>query len=164
MKKVMVLLMTVFLCSLSAWCQTMTRVSAVVVLGNWALDRETFAEVKELFEIHEMMFDEDAPGNSETHVVGMDVEGQGDEALMWVVDAFPNQKLKELSFLCGWSYWNNIDNDLTEVGYNLIENGNATLGNGAKVPQKTYAKGEKRCYVQEVGNKMAQVIFKCQSE
>ena len=71
------------------------------------------------------MFDEDAPGNSETHVVGMDVEGQGDEALMWVVDAFPNQKLKELSFLCGWSYWNNIDNDLTEVGYNLIENGNA---------------------------------------
>ena len=88
--------MTVFLCSLSAWCQTMTRVSAVVVLGNWALDRETFAEVKELFEIHEMMFDEDAPGNSETHVVGMDVEGQGDEALMWVVDAFPNQKLKEL--------------------------------------------------------------------
>lgn len=156
--------MAVIVCSLSAWCQTMTRISPVVVIGNWALDRDTFAEVKELFEIHELMFDEYAPGNSETHAVGMDVEGQGDEAFMYVVDAFPNQKLKEVSFLCGWAYWDNIDTDLAEVGFTLKESGCTTLGNGAVVPQKTYAKGEKRCYVQELGNRMAQIIFRKQSK
>ena len=164
MKRVILILTAVIVCSLSAWWQMMTRISPVVVIGNWALDRETLAEVKELFEVHKLMFDENAPSNSETHAVGIDMEGQGDEAFMYVIDAFPNQKLKEVSFLCGWAYWNNIDADLTEVGFSIKESGSATLGNGAKVLQKTYVKGEKHCYVQDLGNRMAQIIFRNQSK
>ena len=154
------MLMAVIVCSLSAWCQYAERVSPVVVLGEWALSKSTFSEVKAMFNDNEMEIMENAPGNSETHAVGMDMEGKGDYALMWAIDANSDKTLKQVSFLCGSFYWNNIDYELKGVGYKLVEEGTATLGNGAAVPQRKYIKGNRCCLIQTLDRDMAQVIFK----
>ena len=88
------------------------------------------------------------------------MDGRGDASLMWAITANPNQTIKEVSFICGLLNWYGIENVLQEAGYTLVNNGTATLGNGVTVPQKTFSKGDKRCYVQTLDNCMAQVIFK----
>ena len=154
MKRVMLMLMAVVMCSLSAWCQ----VTSVVSLGNAALEKNNFSTVKQMFNNEGFKIDEYAPANSNTYAVGMD--GRGDYALMWSITANPNQTIKEVSFLCGLMNWYGIEDVLKGAGYTLTKDGSATLGNGAVVPQKTYSKGNKRCYVQTLDNCMAQVIFK----
>lgn len=150
----MFLLMTVFMFSLSAWSQ----VTYVVSLGTEALEKNNFSTVKQMFNNEGFKIDEHAPANSNTYAVGMD--GRGDFALMWSITANPNQTIKEVSFLCGLMNWYGIEGVLKEAGYTFIKKGTTTLGNGAVVPQETYSKGNKRCYVQTLDNCMAQVIFK----
>ncbi len=154
MKRVMVMLTTVIVCSLSAWCQ----VASVVSLGTEALEKNNFSAVKQMFNDEGFKIDEYAPANSSTKAVGMD--GRGDASIMWSITANPNQTIKEVSFICGLLHWHGIEQVLQEAGYTLVNNGTATLGNGAVVPQKTFSKGNKRCYVQTLDNCMAQVIFK----
>lgn len=88
------------------------------------------------------------------------MDGRGDASIMWSITANPNQTIKEVSFLCGLLHWYGIEQVLQDAGYTLVKEGTATLGNGAIVPQKTFSKGNKRCYVQTLDNCMAQVIFK----
>ena len=153
----MVLLMTVIVCSLSAWCQ----VASVVSLGTEALEKNNFSAVKQMFNNEGFKIDEYAPANSSTYAVGMD--GRGDAALLWAITANSNQTIKKVSFICGLLHWYGIEQVLQDAGYTLINSGTATLGNGATVPQKTFSKGDKRCYVQTLDNCMAQVIFKRQA-
>lgn len=144
--------MAVFICSLSAWCQ----VTSIVSLGTEALEKNNFYIVKKMFINEGFNFEEYVSDN--THAVGL--SGAGDSAIMWVVDANPNQTIKEVSFLCGVLHWYGIEQVLKNAGYTLIKDGTATLINGVTVPQKTFSKGIKRCYVQTLDNCMAQVIFK----
>lgn len=146
--------MAVVVCSLSAWCQ----VTSVVSLGTNAWEKNNFSAVKQMFNSEGYKIDEYAPANSNTYAVGMD--GKGDFALMWYITANPNQTIKEVSFLCGLMNWYGIDGVLKDAGYTFVKKGTTTLGNGAVVPQETYSKGNKRCYVQTLDNCMAQVIFK----
>ena len=150
----MVMLMAVFLCSLSAWSQ----VASVVSLGTEALEKNNFSTVKQMFNDEGFKIDEYAPANSSTKAVGMD--GRGDASIMWSIIANPNQTIKEVSFLCGLLHWYGIEQVLQDAGYTLVKERTATLGNGVTVPQKTFSKGNKRCYVQTLDNCMAQVIFK----
>lgn len=146
--------MAVVIGSLSTWCQ----VASVVSLGTRALEKNNFSAVKQMFNEEGFKIDKYAPSNSSTYAVGMD--GNGDAAIMWAISAYSNQTIKEVSFICGLLHWYGIDQVLVDAGYKLINDGTATLGNGAKVPQKTFSNGNKRCYVQILDNCMAQVIFK----
>lgn len=154
MKRVFLMIMTVIVCSLSAWCQ----VASVVELGTNALEKNNFSVVKQMFNDEGFKINEYAPANSNTKAVGMD--GRGDASLMWSIIANPNQTIKEVSFICGLLNWYGIEDVLKDYGYIFVKKGTATLGNGATVPQKTFTKGNKRCYVQTLDNCMAQVIFK----
>lgn len=157
MKRVILILVAVVVCSLSAWCQ----VASVVSLGTEALEKNNFSAVKQMFNNEGFKIDEYAPANSSTYAVGMD--GRGDASLLWAITANPNQTIKKVSFICGLLHWYGIEQVLQDAGYTLINSGTATLGNGATVPQKTFSKGDKRCYVQTLDNCMAQVIFKRQA-
>ena len=157
MKKVMVLLMAVFLYSQGALCQ----VQSVVRLGTAALEKNNFSQVKQMFNDEGFAIAEYAPSNSDTYAVGMD--GRGDFSLMWSIEANPNHTIKEVSFLCGAMYWCGIEDVLKQAGYVFVRKGTATLGNGAVVPQKTYSKKNKRCMVRTLDNAMAQVVFKRQA-
>lgn len=148
------MLLAVIQCSLSAWCQ----VASVVSLGTEALEKNNFSAVKQMFNDEGFKIDEYAPANSRTKAVGMD--GRGDASIMWSITANPNQTIKEVSFLCGLLHWYGVEQVLQDAGYTLVKEGTATLGNGAIVPQKTFSKGNKCCYVQTLDNCMAQVIFK----
>lgn len=60
-----------------------------------------------------------------------------------------------------WTYfWYGIESKLEEAGYDFVKEGNATLGNGDVVPQKTYEKGSTVCLVQTVDRNTKQIIFK----
>ena len=154
MKRVILILVAVVVCSLSAWCQ----VTSVVSLGTEALEKNNFSAVKQMFNNEGFKIDEYAPANSSTKAVGMD--GRGDASLLWAITANPNQTIKEVCFICGLLHWYGIEQVLQDAGYTLINSGTATLGNGATVPQKIFSKGNKRCYVQSLDNCMTQVIFK----
>lgn len=88
------------------------------------------------------------------------MEGRGDTACMWSITANSNGTINEVSFLCGLLNWYGIEEVLEDAGYAFLKEGTATLGNGARVPQYTFGKGNKRCILQLLDNNMAQVIFK----
>ena len=56
--------------------------------------------------------------------------------------------------------WYGIEDSLESAGYSLMKTGNATLGNGDIVPQKTYSKGSIICLVQTIDRNNKQIIFK----
>ena len=152
MKRVMLMLMAVIACSLSAWCQT----TYIVSLGTAALEKNNFFAVKQMFKEKGFNFEEYASDN--THAVGM--SGAGDSAIMWVIDANPNETIKEVAFLCGVLHWYGIDKVLSDAGYTCINKGTTIVSNGEEVPQDTWSNGYKRCYVQSLDNCMAHIIFK----
>lgn len=160
MKKSMLMLMVIIMYSLSTWAQTEKSVSPVVVIGNKALQKSTFSEVKALFNREGLNIMEDAPSNSDTFAVGMDLNGTGKYALMWTIEAYTNKKMKEVTFLCGSKYWDNIEHDLKSIGFSFVKKDTATLGNGIIVPQQIYKRGENLCLVQVLDNGMANIIFK----
>lgn len=148
MKKVMVLLVAVFLCSLSAWCSS----SMIVTLGTEAIERNSFSSTEQSFRGYGMPLQEMPSGKY----------GYMSERplLMAVIDATSMGDVTEVDFLCGFAMWYEIEIHLEEVGYTLEETGVATLGNGDTVPQDAYVKGKVICLVQTIDKNTKQVIFK----
>lgn len=151
MKRVMVMLMAVFLCSISVWCQS----SMIVSLGTEVIENKLFDFAEESFRQNRMPLDVMPSGK-----YGYMCERP---LLMAVVDVTSNNTVKEVDFLCGLAMWYGIDGSLEKAGYTLTKTGNATLGNGDVVPQKTYIKGTTICLVQTIDRDMKQVIFKHQT-
>ena len=151
MKRVMVMLMAVFLCSISAWCQS----SMIVTLGTEVIENKSFDLAKESFRQNRMPLD----------VMPSGKYGYISESplLMAALDVTPSNSVKEVDFLCGMAMWYGIDGKLESAGYTLTKSGNATLGNGDVVPQKTYTKGTTICLVQTIDRDVKQVIFKRQA-
>ena len=148
MKKVMVLLMAAFLCSLSAWCSS----SMIVTLGTEVMEHNSFSFAEQSFSRNGMPLQE-MPSGKYGYISERPL-------LMAVVDALPGGAVVELDFLCGFAMWYEIDIHLDEAGYSLEETGEATLGNGDVVPQKTYVKEKIVCLVQTIDKNTKQVIFK----
>ena len=148
MKKVMVLLMAVFLCSLSVWSQS----STVVTLGTLAVEENSLKSTKLIFENRFMRL-QMMPSGKYGYMSERPL-------LMVVVDATDEGEINEVDFLCGFDRWYEIEIPLKNTGYTLEETGEATLGNGDVVPQKTYVKGNIVCLVQTIDKNTKQVIFK----
>lgn len=148
MKRVMVMLMAVFLCSLSVWCQS----SMIVALGTEVIENNSFDSAEESFRQRRMPL-QTMPSGKYGYMSERPL-------LMAVIDATSNGKIKEVDFLCGAAMWWEISIHLEEAGYTLSKENTATLGNGAVVPQKIYTKGTILCLVQTLDNDTKQVIFK----
>lgn len=140
--------MAVFLCSLSAWCQS----SMIVALGTEVIENKSFDLAEESFRQNRMPLDV-MPSGKYGYISERPL-------LMAVVDVTSSNTVKEVDFLCGAAMWYEIDRNLEKVGYSLVKTGTATLGNGAVVPEKTYSSGSIICLVQTLDNDMKQVIFK----
>lgn len=140
--------MSVFLCSLSAWCSS----SMIVTLGTEAIERNSFPSTEQSFRGYGMPLQEMPSGK-----YGFMSERP---LLMAVIDATSTGYVTEVDFLCGFAMWYEIDIHLDKAGYTLEEDGVATLMNGDTVPQKTYVKGKVVCLVQTIDKNTKQVIFK----
>ncbi len=142
--------MAVIVCSLSAWCQS----SMIVDLGTEVLENNTLSSAKESFRQNYMPLQTLPSGKygyiSESPLLMAVVDFEGDV----------ENSIKEVDFLCGMAMWYGIDGSLEKAGYSLVKTGNATLGNGDVVPQKTYLKGKIVCLVQTLDRNNRQVIFK----
>lgn len=149
MKRVMLMLMTVLMFSLSAWCQS----SVIIPMGNEVLTKNSLTSAKQIFNSNHM------PLSMQSSTQGFFMEGQGDFSLMATVETNANGKIKEVSFLCGSMYWMGLEEELSNAGYKLVKTGKTTLGNGISVPQKTYANGVKKCLVRTLDNAMLQILF-----
>ena len=143
------MLMTVLVFSLSAWCQS----SVIIPMGNEVLTKNSLTSAKQIFNSNHM------PLSMQSSTRGFFMEGQGDFSLMATVEANANGNIKEVSFLCGAMYWMGLDEELSKVGYKLVNTGKTTLGNGVSVPQKTYSNGLKRCFIRTLDNAMVQILF-----
>ena len=148
MKKVMLMLIVAIMCSLSAWCQS----SMIVALGTEVIENNSLYSAKESFRQRGM-----PPEMFPSGKYGYICERP---TLMAVIDATSNGKIKEVDFLCGAAMWWKIGIQLEEAGYTLSKENTATLGNGAVVPQKIYAKGSIICLVQIIDKDIRQSIFK----
>lgn len=146
--------MAVFLCSLSAWSQA----SLIVDLGTKSVEDIVFANAERYFENSGMPLQVMPSGK-----YGYMCESP---LLMAVVDVTPDNvsngvyDVKEVDFLCGLTFWYDIESKLEEAGYDFVKEGNATLGNGDVVPQKTYEKGSTICFIQNIDENIKQIIFK----
>lgn len=148
MKRAILMLMTVIVCSLSAWCQS----SMIVELGTEVIENDSFVSAELSFRQRGMPLDKFPSGK-----YGYMCERP---LLMAVLDVTSSNQIKEVDFLCGAAMWWEIGIHLEEAGYSLIEDGYATLGNGDIVPQKQYSKGSITCLVQVIDKNVKQVIFK----
>lgn len=148
MKRVMVMLMAVFLCSLSAWCSS----SMIVALGTEVIENNSFDSAEESFRKRGMPLEKFPSGN-----YGYMCEGP---KLLAVLDLTSSSKIKKVSFFCGAAMWWGIDHALDKAGYKLIRDEKTTLPIGVTVPQKTFANGTIICLVQTLDNDIKQVIFK----
>ena len=150
----MVMLMTVFLCSLSAWCQA----SLIVDLGTKSVEDIAFANAERYFENSGMPLQVMPSGK-----YGYMCESP---LLMAVVDVTPDNVsngvyvVKEVDFLCGLTFWYGIESKLEAAGYDFIKDDKATHGNGDVVPEKIYEKGSTVCLVQTIDRNTKQIIFK----
>ena len=150
----MFLLMIATICSISAWCQS----SMIVNLGTEVLSNNTLSSAKQSFR-HNAMPLQTMPSGKYGYI-------SEHPLLMAVVDFERNAEnsIKEIDFLCGLAMWYGIEDSLESAGYSLIKTGNATLGNGDVVPQKTYSKGSIICLVQTIDRNNKQIIFKHQTK
>lgn len=146
--------MTVFLCSLSAWCQA----SLIVDLGTKSVEDIAFANAERYFENSGMPLQVMPSGK-----YGYMCESP---LLMAVVDVTPDNVsngvyvVKEVDFLCGLTFWYGIESKLEAAGYDFIKDDKATHGNGDVVPEKIYEKGSTVCLVQTIDRNTKQIIFK----
>ena len=147
MKKVLVAFMAVFICSLSAWGQSLR----VVQMGTSTIQKNTYEEGVRYLKEHVPL--EVFPSGE----YGCILESP---SLMLVLKHAPNNKIKEVSFLCGLGMSYGIDNSLKEYGYVLKSSEKVQLGNGAYVPQNTYINGNIKCLVQILDNDFKQIIFR----
>lgn len=143
----MAMLMAVFLCSLSAWCQS----SMIVALGTEVLEDNTLSSAKESFRQNYMPL--------QTMPSGKYGYMSESPLLMAVLDDEDNT-IKEVDFLCGLAMWYGIEGSLEKAGYTFVKSDSATLGNGDVVPQKTYSKSGIICLVQTIDRDVKQIIFK----
>ncbi len=146
MKKVLVAFMAVFICSLSTLGQSLR----VVQMGTSTIQKNTYEEGVRYLKEHVPL--EVFPSGE----YGCILESP---SLMLVLKHAPNNKIKEVSFLCGLGMSYGIDNSLKEYGYVLKSSKKVQLGNGAYVPQNTYIKGNIKCLVQILDNDFKQIIF-----
>lgn len=140
--------MAVLMFSFSTWCQS----SMIVALGTEVIKNNSFVSAVESFSQNRMPLWE-MPSGKYGYISERPV-------LMAVLDVTTTNKIKEVDFLCGAAMWWEIEINLKKAGYTLTKDDYATLGNGASVPQKTFAKGNILCLVQTLDNDMKQVIFK----
>lgn len=150
MRQLTILLMAVLFCSLSAWSQS----SMIVNLGTEVLSNNTLSSAKQSFR-HNAMPLQTMPSGKYGYI-------SEHPLLMAVVDfeGDAENSIKEVDFLCGLAMWYGIEDSLESAGYSLMKTGNATLGNGDIVPQKTYTKGSIICLVQTIDRNNKQIIFK----
>ena len=141
------MLMTVIVCSLSAWSQS----SMIVELGTEVIENNSFSSAYENFRKHGMPLHEMPSGK---------YGYMSERPLLMAVLDETGSEVNEVDFLCGAAMWWGIDSNLEESGYTLTKEGSTTIGNGASVLQKTYSKGNILCLVQTLDNDMKQVIFK----
>ncbi|MDE5857783.1 MAG: hypothetical protein K2H32_05460 [Muribaculaceae bacterium] len=147
MKRVFLMIMTVIVCSLSAWSQS----SMIVELGTEVIENNSFSSAYENFRKHGMPLHEMPSGK---------YGYMSERPLLMAVLDETGSEVNEVDFLCGAAMWWGIDSHLEENGYSLTKEGYTTLGNGASVSQKTFLKGNIICLVQTLDNDMKQVIFK----
>lgn len=158
MKRVIVMLMAVIVCSLSAWCQS----SMIVSLGTEVIENNTFDYAKLCFENSGMPLEVMPSGK-----YGYMCESP---LLMAVVDIAPDDvsknvlMVKEIDFICGITFWYGIDDKLVDAGYDFVKEGNITLENGDVVSQKTYEKGTRICLIQTIDEDIKKVLFKINHE
>lgn len=147
MKRVFLMIMTVIVCSLSAWSQS----SMIVELGTEVIENNSFSSAYENFRKHGMPLHEMPSGK---------YGYMSERPLLMAVLDETGSEVNEVDFLCGAAMWWGIDTHLEENGYSLTNEGYTTLGNGVSVSQKTFSKGNISCLVQTLDNNMKQVIFK----
>ena len=126
----------------------------IVNLGTEVLSNNTLSSAKQSFR-HNAMPLQTMPSGKYGYI-------SEHPLLMVVVDFEGNAEnsIKEVDFLCGLAMWYGIEDSLESAGYSLIKTGNATLGNGDVVPQKTYSQGSIICLVQTIDRNNKQIIFK----
>lgn len=154
MKRVILMLTAVIVCSLSAWCQA----SLIVDLGTKSVEDIVFANAEQYFEDSGMPLQVMPSGK-----YGYMCESP---LLMAVVDVTPDNVsngvyvVKEVDFLCGLTFWYDIESKLEVAGYDFVKEDKATLGNGDVVPERIYEKGSIVCLVQTIDRNNKQIIFK----
>ena len=148
------------ICSVMAWGQALS----VVQIGNTILNKNNFAAAKQVFNSNGLYIDNTVPSASSTNAVCM-IGDDDYTTLMGNIKAYPSKKIKEVSFMIGGYYQDNLLSDLTNLGYKCSNKRleYVTLGNGARVPQSTYSNGSKRCKVRELDNGFVQVLFVLQA-
>ena len=148
MKRVILILVAVVVCSLSAWCQS----SMIVALGTEVIENNSFDSAEESFRQRAMPL-QVMPSGKYGYISERPL-------LMAVLDVTANGKIKEVDFLCGLAMWYGIDSSLEDAGYAFTKEGYATLGNGDTVTERTYTKGSIICLVQTIDKDVKQIIFK----
>ena len=147
MKKVLVAFLAVFICSLSALGQSLR----VVQMGTSTIQKNTYEGGVRYLKEHVPL--EVFPSGE----YGCILESP---SFMLVLKHATNNKIKEVSFLCGLGMSYGIDNSLKEYGYVLESSKKVQLENGAYVPQNTYIKGNIKCLVQILDKDFKQIIFR----
>ena len=148
MKRAMLMLMVVVVCSLSAWCQS----SMIVALGTEVIENNSFGSAEESFRQNAMPL-QTMPSGKYGYMSERPL-------LMAVLDVIATDKIKEVDFLCGLAMWYGIDSSLEDAGYTFTKEGYTILGNGDTVAEKTYTKGSIICLVQTIDKDVKQIIFK----
>lgn len=142
MKKVLFMFMLAALGCMNGWGQV-----SVVKIGDAVLNKNNFKSAQQVFEENEL--DIDPLFSSETHAVSMMGTNKFNSVSGHIFAVSQtDQRIKEVWFTIGKYHFDSVEPDLKSLGYTLLKTGTATLGNGHVVPQKTYAKGNKRCMVQ----------------
>lgn len=153
--KRLLLTLVVTLCSVFAWGQALS----VVDIGNKCLTKNNFAAAKQVFYDNALY-----PAANETSTIYVVSLGEDSyTACMAAINASTNKTIKNVTFLIGEYYQDRLISDLKAYGYKYHSKQYVTLGNGARVPQTTYANGTKRCMIQTIDGGFKNIIFKRQS-
>lgn len=108
MKRVMVMLVAVILCSLSAWCNS----SMIVALGTEVIENNTLSSAKESFR-NSAMPPQIMPSGKYGYI-------SESPLLMAVIDSDTYNSIKEVDFLCGFAMWYGIEGSLEKAGYTCV--------------------------------------------
>lgn len=146
MKKVLFILIAVLFCSINVNGQS----SRIVAMGA-VVEKKSYDEGVSYLKQH----------------VPLEVFPSGEygcildsPSLMLVLKRAPQNKIKEVSFMCGFAMYYGIDKNLKDNGYVLKSSDKVQLGNGVYVPQDTYVKGNTKCFVQTIDDDYKQIIFR----
>lgn len=158
MKRIALILTIVIIYSLSVFGQA----SLIANIGTEVIENNNFNYAKQYFERNGMPLQEISSDK-----YGYECENP---LLIAVIDIAPDEAFKdvlmvnEIYFLCGLTFWYNIENKLIDIGYDFVEEENITLEDGNIIQQKKYEKGTRICLIQTIDEDIKQVSFKINHE